>query len=120
MATKQVLREQRLEQVRGWVRSGLPCAAFAARVGVNPATLAWWKWKFQSEGVLVATKQSREHNGQKGEKPGPAFVEVLPAFGPELARPRIELELGDATLRVPDDFDDGTLGRLLALLRSTR
>lgn len=102
------------------MRSGLPCAVFAAQAGVKPATLAWWKWKLQAEGVVLVTESPRKRNGRETRKPGPAFVEITPALGPELARARIELEIGGATLRVPDDFDDGTLGRLLALLRGTR
>ena len=97
--------------------SGLSCEAFARRAGVKPGTLAWWKWKLESEGVSLATDRRPKKRSPRKKRPL-SFVEITPERG--LAVPRIELELGDVTLRVPDGFDNGTLGRVLELLRSAR
>ena len=107
METNRISREQRLEQVRAWAGSGLSCTAFARRVGTKASTLAWWKWKFESEGVSLATK------------PPLAFVEIAPP-ALNVPRPQLALELEDVTLRVPEGFDDRTLARVLELLRSAR
>lgn len=116
-ATKRVLRNQRLKQVRAWLASGVSCEAFARRTRIKPGTLAWWKWKFESEGLRLTAKRPRKRAvPQKRLVP---FVEITSAQ-PEAARLRIELELGDVTLRVPDGFDKGTLGRVLELLRGAR
>jgi hypothetical protein len=52
----------------------------------------------------------------------PAFVEI-PALqvepGPPV-REGLELELAGVTLRIPADFDDKTLSRVLGVLRSAR
>jgi transposase len=116
--TNRVSRDQRLKQVRAWVGSGVSCEAFARRARIKPGTLAWWKWKLQAEGVRLTAKRPRKR------KPPPKqlvpFVEITPAPTLEAAPPRIELALGDVTLRVPDGFDPGTLGRVLELVRSAR
>ncbi len=117
METKRISRDRRLEQVRAWVGSGLSCAAFARRVGTKPGTLAWWKWKFESEGVSLATKNPKKRSPRK--KPPPAFVEITPP-ALHVPRPQLTLELEDVTLRVPEGFDDRTLARVLELLRSAR
>lgn len=117
-ATKRVSRDQRLKQVRAWMGSGLSCEAFAGRVRIKPSTLAWWKWKFETEGVRLTANRPRRRKAPA--KPSLRFVEITPAPLPEAARPRIELELGDVTLRVPDGFDLATLGRVLELVRSPR
>ena len=116
-ATKRVSHNQRLKQVRAWLASGLSCEAFARRARIKPGTLAWWKWKLESEGVRLTAKRPRRRTVPR--KRLVPFVEITPAQ-PEAARPRIELELGDVTLRVPDGFDSGTLGRVLELLRGAR
>jgi len=35
------------ELVEAWARSGESAAAFAARVGVKPAALHWWRWRLR-------------------------------------------------------------------------
>ena len=35
------------KRVEGWRASGESCKAYAARIGVNPNTLAGWRWKLK-------------------------------------------------------------------------
>jgi len=109
-----ISREERVAQVRAWVASGLSAAEFAPQLGAHPRTLAWWKWKLRSEGALRSPKP--------GGKPRLAFVEITPAPGPERPRAgdRLELQIADVTLRIPDDFEERTLARVLQVLRSPR
>jgi hypothetical protein len=37
------------KRVKRWERSGQTAARFAARLGVNPYTLKWWKWALGTE-----------------------------------------------------------------------
>jgi hypothetical protein len=37
-------------RVARWTRSGLSGAAFAAREGVNPRTLTYWRWRLRTAG----------------------------------------------------------------------
>jgi hypothetical protein len=37
------------KRVERWERSGQTAARFAARLGVNPYTLKWWKWALGTE-----------------------------------------------------------------------
>src|SRR3990172_11821258 len=101
-----IARGERLAQIRAWMASGLSAADFAPQVGAHPSTLAWWKWKFRSEGALRSPKP--------GGKPRLPFVEITPAPGPERLRAgdRLELQVADVTLRVPDDFEERTLARV--------
>lgn len=47
-------RAEWAEVVRRWRSSGLSRAEFAARLGVEPATLTWWSWRLCVDGVDVA------------------------------------------------------------------
>ena len=106
-----ISREERLAQVRAWLASGLSAAEFAPQVGAHPSTLAWWKWKLRSEGALRSPKP--------GGKPRLRFVEITPAPAPRTGD-RLELQVADVTLRIPDDFEERTLARVLQVLRSPR
>ena len=109
-----ISREKRLAQVRAWRASGLSAAEFAPQVSTHPSTLAWWKWKLQSEGALRSPKP-------RGRSSLP-FVEITPAPVRKSlpAGDRLELEVADVTLRVPNDFEERTLARVLQVLRSSR
>ena len=41
-------RSEWAERVGRWRRSGLEADEFAAREGVNPKRLVWWRWKLRS------------------------------------------------------------------------
>ena len=108
MARTPISREQRLEQVRRWMASGLSGAEFGRRIGVPAGTLAWWRWKLRSEGVSLRPKRER----------GLAFVEITPAASETRGGVPLELEIAGATLRIPSGFDEASLARVLGVLRS--
>jgi hypothetical protein len=77
-------REQWAKRVLQWQRSGLDAASFAARKGVRPERLRWWRWH------LVMGPGAKRPPAQ------PQFVEVVLAGGAEqqvLAQERADIEL---------------------------
>lgn len=94
-------------RVAAWQSSGMTCREFAASAGVNPSTLAWWKWKLASR--------------DEGAELGLTFFE-LTGVGQPACRPAsgrgVTVQMGEAQVAVPVDFDEATLVRVLAVLRS--
>jgi transposase-like protein len=103
-------REKRLDQVRRWQTSGLSAAEYGRRHGIAAGTLAWWRWKLRAEGVSLRTRAPRRL----------PFVEITPPESPLPSREPLELQLADVRLRIPADFDEGTLSRVLGVLRGAR
>lgn len=103
MARKRESRDVWQRRVARWAKSGLSRAEFAAREGVKPETLAWWRW------ALGVAKPSTAL-----VKREVAFVEVEPvAIEP---RERIEVALSNGrVVRVPSRFDEQELGRVLVI-----
>lgn len=56
--------------VRAWRRSGLPAAEFAARQGVKPQTLTWWRWQLGEKRVRRPTRR------KVAKRRGPRLVAV--------------------------------------------
>lgn len=83
-------------------RSGQSAREFAAARGISPATLYWWRSRLRRErGKLVPV----------------AIVEEAPQAKLEPS-PHFEVLIDDSvTVRVPLDFDEGALRRLLRALR---
>jgi hypothetical protein len=99
-------REPRImweRRVARWAKSGLSREEFAAREGVKPGTLGWWRWFLSSRPSSALVKRS------------PAFVEVEPVVVDVIAE-RIEVALPNGrVVRVPGAFDDAALRRVLAI-----
>jgi hypothetical protein len=112
MAHTPTSREKRRDQVHRWQASGLSAAEFGRRHGIPAGTLAWWRWKLRAEGVSLRPRAQR----------GLRFVEITPAPAESLgpSREPLELQLADVRLRIPADFDEPTLSRVLSVLRSAR
>jgi hypothetical protein len=96
--------------------SDLRDVEFAAEIGVNVHTLRSWKWKLaaerRSEGRTPKTRRARSAAKRNGPAPRATFVELeIAAAAP------IELHVGGVEVRVPVGFDEGTLSRVLAVLR---
>ena len=103
-------REEWAKRVEGWRRSRLSAADYAAKVGVNPRSLAWWKWQLES--TSTARKTARSRKPRRSLSPL-TFVEVAPprmTSGLEVVAP------SGMCIRVPEDFDPVVLGRLLDVL----
>jgi transposase-like protein len=115
MSSSKASREEWLERVRAWTASGLSCAEFARRRGVNAQTLSWWRWRLRREGQRL--------EGPGKAEPPLALVEVSPALQrlwPAAETERVELEVDGIRVRVPDGFEAATLTRVLAVLEARR
>ena len=106
MAAARRSRAEWREVVQRWERSGLDRGTFAARAGVNPSTLGWWRWKLEVEGVdffnvVVAGEEVQPEITVADDTRAPSYF-MLDAFG-----------IG---AQVPMGFDAGELRRLLDVL----
>lgn len=110
-------------------RSGLSFTEFARARRLSPQRLSWWKARFSGKHV------DRSAHATRGKRPptAPRFVPVvatgtLPTHrtSPSAAvvpatRGVYELALpGAVTLRIPHDFHDESLARVLRVLREAR
>jgi hypothetical protein len=98
-------------RVAQWSSSGLTGGEFARRAGVSEGSLRWWKWRLASEAGNGATKQP------SAEVAPLTFVEMTSAV------PHEPLEVVLTTgvrIRVPVDFDAGSIDRLLDVLERRR
>lgn len=98
-------REVWAERVERWQASGLTATEFARRHGLAEASLKWWRWKLGSK---------RPASGKKAAPVSPlTFVELTAPT----RREALELVLASgAVVRVPYDFDEAALSRLLDVL----
>ena len=84
-----------------WERSGLSCAAFAAREGLRAATLGWWRWALRrsAESAPAQTPISFVEIDAVAASPGGEGLELVLRTG--------------LVVRVPPGFDADTLRRVL-------
>jgi hypothetical protein len=106
-------------------RSGLSLQAFARSLGIRPQRLSWWKSEFAGKHAPRARRPS------PADAAAPRFLPVVvpgdssptrrtaPSAAVIAAAPaRYELLVGDAlTLRIPQDFRDDALARIVRVLR---
>lgn len=113
------------QRVAQWRASSLTRAEFAASQGVNAGTLKYWTWRLKREAQGTPAATSRE--AQKSRDAVRRKVPKAPAATPTFLEfpvvtvdsPRLEVVLPHgATVRVAEDFDAATLGRLLDVLES--
>jgi hypothetical protein len=101
-------REVWAKRVAHWKASGLRAKEFARRQKLSEVSLKWWKWRLGAE----ARKRSK-----KTVMSPLTFVEMTTA----MQREPLEIVLaGGARVRVPQDFDEAMLGRLLDVLERRR
>lgn len=102
------------ERVEEWARSGLTCKEYAAKIGVNPHTLAGWRWKLRRQTAATASTRTRA--------PVADLVDVTEQVAAALAKEVgvIEVELGGALVRVRGEVDAEMLVRLLSALGGRR
>ncbi|HUR85156.1 MAG TPA: transposase [Solirubrobacteraceae bacterium] len=93
--------------------SGQSCKEYARRIGVNPNTLAGWRWK------LRRNKASAGEEAQQGE---PNFVEVTQQIAASLAQEvgEIELDVRRGLVRLHGPVDAGALATVLDVLEGRR
>jgi len=101
-------------RVRRWEESGQTAREFAAEMGINPRTLAYWKWRLRKDAAEAA-------GGQRAPAPAQvsalSFVEVQaePVAG-EADAASLELVVGHYRLVLGHGFDAEVLARLLDVL----
>jgi hypothetical protein len=102
-------REVWAKRVERWQASGLTVSQFARQHRLSETSLKWWKWKLGSARRAPATKAAT---------PSPlTFVELAAP----MQREALELVLASgAVVRVPADFDETALARLLDVLERRR
>ena len=98
-------REVWAEHVARWRVSGLTAAEFARRHRLAEASLKWWKWKL----------------GSKRPKAAPVSPLTFVEMTAPTRRESLELVLASGVeIRVPADFDEAALVRLLDVLDRRR
>ena len=98
------------KRVEGLEASGQSCRKYARQIGVNPNTLAGWRWKLRR----------RATNGPAtGECD---FVDVTKQIAAALVTESgvIEVELGGAVVRVRGEVDSKMLVRVLRAVGGQR
>jgi hypothetical protein len=122
-------REVWEKRVARWRDSGLSSREFAAEVGVNARTLAYWAWRLgQSKRPHAATgaparrPRRQASSSPKASETPVTWLEVVTddraEAGPTPAAPSSLFELvlcGGRTIRVPPGFDAGSLRRLITI-----
>lgn len=99
-------RDKWREHIEQWTSSGLTAAQYSERAGVNPRTLAYWKWRLGRDGRASFGSSSA------------AVAAVVQVRAPEERWFELELS-GGRRLRVPASFDSATLRRLIGVLEGT-
>lgn len=84
-------------------KSGLSVREFATSQGLAPATMYWWRCRLRDRPavlvpVAVVERDDSSVRGSTGREP-------------------FELALGSMTLRIPPDFDEQDLRRIVRALR---
>ena len=119
-----LIREQWARRIERWKDSGLPAKAFAAELGINARSLAWWKWELSKSEPSAVTASPRRRRSRSAPATALAktispmtFVEMTTSVVGE----PLEIVLPSALrVRVPVGFDDATLTRLLDVMDRRR
>jgi transposase len=109
-------RQEWAKRIERWQDSGLTAREFAAEIDVPTSSLTYWKWKLRQERKAAPMGQPPAPVAQPA--PAPRFLElVAQPRAPELVAPSLEVVLGSGVVvRVPTQFDDVTLRRVVTLL----
>jgi hypothetical protein len=101
-------REVWAKRVAQWKTSGLKAKEFARRQKLSEVSLKWWKWRLGAD--------ARTRSKKTGMSPL-TFVEMTTAMQRQPLEVVVE---GGARVRVPPDFDETMLARLLDVLERRR
>lgn len=108
-------RAEWVKRVERWQDSGLTAKEFAAELAVSPNSLTFWKWKLRRE-------RSTQVDAKKAMKPvakatEPKFLQLVPTHSEADGAVPLEVVIGgDIVVRVPRDFDEHTLTRVIRAL----
>jgi len=112
-------REVWAKRVERWHDSGLTAKEFAAELEVSPNSLTFWKWKLRqlASGKAPPSRTSRKRKVEKHEEVSASFLQLVPTSSPQVHAGQFEVVLATgAVVRVPQDFDESTLLRLVHAL----
>lgn len=98
-------------------QSGEAVATFCRRRGIHPRTLGWWRWKLRCAGAprTAAIDLSR----LDFEEISIPAAGALRVDGAESARCFVLCWSDGLSLRIPSDFDEVSLRRLLVVLEAS-
>lgn len=112
-------RAEWAKRVERWQDSGLTAKEFAAELDISPANLTFWKWKLrqtETGGASMRDRARRREKSTRTEKPT-RFLQLVPAPDAPVATSTLEVMFANGVvLRVPKDFDEPALTRLVNLL----
>ena len=97
-------REVWAKRVAAWKSSGLTASKFAQKHRLVEGSLSWWSWKLGTERKKAAPVSPL------------TFVEMTTSTRSEA----IELVVGAIQIRVPADFDENALGKVLDVVERRR
>ena len=105
-------------RVEGLAASGKSCKEYAAEIGVNPHTLAGWRWKLRGSPATArpsSTTAARPSSTPGARPEARGFVDVTRQVAAALAEGTgvIEIEVGGAVVRVRGTVDGEALARVL-------
>jgi len=105
-------RAEWIKRVERWQDSGLTAKEFAAELDVTTSALTYWKLKLRRERGAVGAKDTPSRTS-----PTTKFLQLVPTSVHADTGAPLELILrGGVVVRVPRDFDEPTLTRVLAML----
>ena len=108
------------KRVERWQGSGLTAKEFAAELDISPASLTFWKWKLRQTKTVGASMRGSARGREKltRTQTPTQFLQLVPApDAPIATTSRLEVMFANGVvLRVPKDFDEPTLARLVTLL----
>ncbi|OGQ80198.1 MAG: hypothetical protein A2289_13345 [Deltaproteobacteria bacterium RIFOXYA12_FULL_58_15] len=119
------------KRVERWKDSGLTAKEFAAEMGFKASTLTYWSSKLRRAAGSNGNAQSRVNFAKRWAESPARGSSAPPASAPKLVElpvaqvvslaPMLELVLqGDVRVRVPADFDEQTLVRLMRVVEQTQ
>ena len=108
-------RAEWVKRVERWQDSGLTAKEFASELAVSPNSLTFWKWKLGRERrTQVDAKKAMKPVAKATE---PKFLQLVPTHSEAVGGVPLEVVIGgDIVLRVPRDFDEHTLTRVIRAL----
>jgi transposase len=111
-------RAEWAKRVERWKDSGLTAKEFAAELDVSPNSLTFWKWKLRQIPNVVSASRGESKRGRLKRDGAPAkFLQLVPTSESLPVMGTFELMMRSGlVLRIPRDFDESTLVRVVDLL----
>jgi transposase-like protein len=119
MQMARATRAEWAKRVERWQDSGLTAKEFAAELEISPNSLTFWKWKLrqtETGGTSMRGSAHRREKSKRRETPT-RFLQLVPAPDAPVATSTLEVMFANGVvLRVPKDFDEPALARLVNVL----